>query len=158
MRSLLGDGAAPTLSIESGPKAGSRRALVPPESRLVIGRGDDADWSILDEDLSRRHAEIRRGWDGTTLRDLESQNGTRMNGERLTDVVSLRDGARIELGNVVMVYADPAERHLANAVTPAKPRSADPIEPITRVSPLPFVIAALIAGLAVVALVYILAT
>jgi hypothetical protein len=154
MRSLLGDGAAPSLAIESGPKAGARRALQPPVSRLVIGRGDDADWSILDEDLSRRHAEIRRGWDGTTIVDLDSQNGTRVDGERIT-ACELRDGARIELGNVVMVYADPAERHLAGAVTPPRPRAPTAPSP-ARHSALPFAIALTIAVLAGAGFVYVL--
>ncbi|HEY0988540.1 MAG TPA: hypothetical protein VGD80_15855, partial [Kofleriaceae bacterium] len=39
VRSLLGDGAAPALEIERGPHRGARRALAPPESTLVIGRG-----------------------------------------------------------------------------------------------------------------------
>lgn len=156
MRSLLGDGASPTLTIERGPKAGSRRTLPPPESRLVIGRGDDADWSILDEDLSRKHAEVRRGWDGTTLRDLESQNGTRVDGERVIDVVELHDGARIELGNVVMTYTDPAERHLAGAVTPARPADKPVVTRAPSVAP--FVIAVVIALLAAGALAYVLAS
>lgn len=155
VRGLLGDGAAPALAVERGPKAGSRRELLPPDSRLVIGRGDDADWSILDEDLSRCHVEIRRGWDGTTLRDLGSQNGTSIDGEPVTDPVVLRDGARIQIGNVVMVYSDPAERHLAGAVTPVKPRAALPQQ---RPSALPLIVAAAIAGLALAGLVYILAS
>ena len=155
MRSLLGDGAAPTLTIERGPKAGARRALPPPESRLVIGRGDEADWAILDEDMSRRHAEIRRGWDGTTIVDLDSQNGTRVDGERVT-THALHDGARIELGNVVMVYADPAERHLAGAVTPPRPRAKDAV-PRPR-STWPFAVALTIAVLASAGVVYVLAS
>jgi hypothetical protein len=68
---------------------------------------------ILDEDLSRAHAEIRRGWDGVRLRDLRSKNGTRVDGARVgAEGIELHDGARIALGNVVMRFRDPAERHL----------------------------------------------
>jgi predicted component of type VI protein secretion system len=113
VRSLLGAGAAPTLEIERGPAAGATRALPPPESALVIGRGDDAGWVLLDEDLSRTHAEVRRGWDGVTIRDLGSKNGTIVDGAMVDGAgVMLRDGARIELGNVVLRFRDPAERHL----------------------------------------------
>jgi len=151
MRSLLGDGAEPVLRIERGTNAGAHRALAPPDSTLVIGRGDDAHWVILDEDLSRRHAEIRRGWDGTWVRDLESQNGTRVDGSRIEGEVALRDGARLALGNLVIVFSDPAERRLA---TPAKPLPPPP----QRRRAVPFVVAASIAMLAVIALVWILAS
>jgi len=70
MRSLLGTNAAPTLEVERGPTVGDKRMLAPPESTLVIGRGDEAGWCVLDEDLSRTHAEVRRGWDGTRIVDL----------------------------------------------------------------------------------------
>jgi hypothetical protein len=63
----------------------------------------------------------------------------------------LRDGARIELGNLVLVYSDPAERQLS---TPAKQIAAVQ-KPGSR---LPFAIAVSIAVLAVAALVWILAS
>lgn len=120
VRGWLGAGAAPSLEIERGPVSGAIRALAPPESTIVIGRGDEAGWVILDEDLSRTHAEIRRGWDGVRLRDLGSKNGTRIDGARVgAGEIELHDGARIELGNVVMRFRDPAERHLRGESTAA---------------------------------------
>src|SRR4051812_36562768 len=38
VRSLLGEGAAPSLAIEHGPNTGATRALPPPEATLIIGR------------------------------------------------------------------------------------------------------------------------
>ncbi|HWO26729.1 MAG TPA: FHA domain-containing protein [Kofleriaceae bacterium] len=117
VRGLLGAGAAPTLRIERGPAAGAARMLPPPEAVLVIGRGDEAGWVILDADLSRAHAEIRRGWDGVWIRDLGSKNGTRVGGARVGAAsVPLHDGARIELGDIEFSFSDPAERHLRGAV------------------------------------------
>ncbi|HSK01414.1 MAG TPA: FHA domain-containing protein [Kofleriaceae bacterium] len=119
VRGLLGAGAAPTLEIARGPSSGAVRALPPPEAVLVIGRGDEAGWVILDEDLSRAHAEVRRGWDGVSIRDLGSKNGTRVDGARAgAGGVLLGDGARIELGKVALVFRDPAERHLRGASEP----------------------------------------
>ena len=112
MRGLLGDAGTPTLELIRGPGAPARRALRPPESTLVIGRGDDASWIIVDNDLSRLHAEIRRGWDGTRLVDLGSKNGTKLDGTAITEA-PLHDGAEIELGKIVFRYHDPADRHLA---------------------------------------------
>lgn len=125
MRGLLGEAAQPTLEIERGPAAGARRALAPPESMLVIGRGDEAGWIIADKDLSRVHAEIRRGWDGVRIIDLDSKNGTRVDGERVTRAgLALRDGCVIELGPVVMRFRDPAEKHLQGDAPALQPLAA----------------------------------
>src|SRR5690348_15872451 len=56
---------------------------------------------------------MRRGWDGVTIRDLGSKNGTLVDGAAIDRAgVELRDGAQIEIGNVVLRFRDPAERHL----------------------------------------------
>ncbi len=158
VRGLLGANAAPSFEVEKGPVPGAKRALPPPVATLVIGRGDEATWVILDEDLSRTHAEIRRGWDGVTVRDLDSKNGTRIDGSAITQPTPLRDGMAIQLGNVVLRFRDPAERHLHGGTLPpaAKPTVATPPTPAP--SPWPFVVAAAVAGLAVVGLVWVLAS
>ncbi|MGN6103697.1 MAG: FHA domain-containing protein [Kofleriaceae bacterium] len=162
LRSLLGAGAAPSLEIAAGPAAGSSRGLPPPEAVVVIGRGDEADWVILDEDLSRVHCEVRRGWDGVSIRDLGSKNRTRVDGAVIAAPTELHDGARIELGHVALVFRDPAERHLrgASAAVPAQhapvvPRAA-PVEHAA--SRWPFVISVAIAGLAAGGLAWVLAS
>lgn len=182
MRGLLGAGAQPTLEIERGPAAGAKRALAPPESVLVIGRGDEAGWIIADKDLSRAHAEIRRGWDGVRIVDLDSKNGTRVDGQRVTrEGLGLRDGCVIELGPVVVRFRDPAEKHLQGdapalqplaaaerrRAAPAQPRRAAREQPRgsaiapapapPRPSALPFYAALTIGVLAVGALAWILA-
>jgi hypothetical protein len=162
VRSLLGADAAPSLTVTRGPSTGARRELAPPESRLVIGRGDAAHWIILDEDLSREHAEIRRGWDGVFVRDLDSKNGTFIdNAPTDADGSLLYDGATITLGNLAMLFRDPAERHLkgepispAVAAAPPPPPADDTPGP----SPWPFVIAAAIAGLALVGIAWVMMT
>jgi hypothetical protein len=157
VRSLLGDGAAPTLEVEQGPTIGAKRVLPPPEASLVIGRGDEAHWVILDEDLSRAHAEIRRGWDGVTIRDLASKNGTRVDGAPVTETL-LHDGATIELGPVVLRFRDPAERHLRGGATPSRPTAAAPSPAHARSTAWPLVIAAAVAGLALAGLAWVLAS
>ena len=162
VRSLLGEGAAPSLEIERGTGAGTRRVLPPPEATLVIGRGDEATWVILDEDLSRAHAEVRRGWDGVTVVDLGSKNGTRVDGARIGgEPVELTDGAMLALGDVVLRFRDPAERHLRGE-PPIQPSTAPPAPALAaapaRSSPWPFIGFAVIAALALAALIWILAT
>ena len=151
VRSLLGSGAAPTLEIVAGPHAGAKRALAPPESTIVIGRGDEATWVIVDAELSRTHAEIKRGWDGAAIVDLDSKRGTRVNGARVKKrEVALHDGDEVALGPIVMRFRDPAERHVRGEVPP-------PPAVVARPSPWPFVAFAVLAGLAVVGAIWILA-
>jgi hypothetical protein len=161
VRSLLGEGAAPTLEIEHGPSPGTRRALPPPEASLVIGRGDEATWVILDEDLSRVHAEVRRGWDGVTVVDLASKNGTFVDRIKVGSApVELHDGARLALGDVVMRFHDPAEHHLrGSSPPPSIAWSPDASAPAAS-GPAPSLVStiafAAIAVLAIAALIWIL--
>jgi len=52
--------------------------------RVTIGR-EDADLTLADPALSRRHLEIVREGESYQLRDLESKNGTYLNGRRITE-------------------------------------------------------------------------
>ncbi len=131
VRGLLGGEAAPTIELVRGPGAPSQRDLpAPGAAPIVIGRGDEATWVILDEDLSREHAELSRDWTGVIVRDLGSKNGTRVNGEVITEPTRLVDGAVIELGTIALEFHDPAERHLYGTA----PRK---IVHTARVDPLP---------------------
>ena len=123
MRSLLGTAGAPTLEIVSGSLAGAKRPLQPPDSTLVIGRGDEANWIIADDDLSRTHAEIRRTLDGITIVDLDSKNGTKVDGKSIDEHI-LRDGARILLGKLAFVFRDPSEQQLAALISSPPPAEA----------------------------------
>jgi pSer/pThr/pTyr-binding forkhead associated (FHA) protein len=55
-----------------------------PDRVLRIGRAADNDVEILDLDVSRYHAELRRvGGGGFELTDAGSHNGTYVNGQRI---------------------------------------------------------------------------
>lgn len=175
MRNLLGAGAAPTLEVERGPTVADKRVLAAPESTLVVGRGDEAGWIVLDEDLSRMHAEVRRGWDGTRIVDLGSKNGTKLDGVAVgADGAVLHDGALVELGKVAIRFRDPAERQLratpqTQAATPRSKRPVAPVSPVAAVVPerptrgatppsrVPFYLAMFIMVTALTGLVWVLA-
>lgn len=72
----------------------------------TIGRSRDCDVVLDDRNVSRRHAEIRQGPDGSwTVRDLGSTNGVRVNGRRVGgDGEDLRPGDAIELGTAEVVF------------------------------------------------------
>ena len=67
------------------------------DARLTLGRADDCALVFADDTVSRHHArlELRDGrW---FLLDLESSNGTTVNGRRVHEA-EVRAGDRIELG------------------------------------------------------------
>ena len=64
---------------------------------MVIGR-EEADITIEDEEISRRHAEVRQMGDGLEIEDLGSTNGTFVNGERVEGSRSLSGGDVVRVG------------------------------------------------------------
>jgi hypothetical protein len=80
---------------------GKKHELTSP--RVVLGRSRAADVRVADVNVSRRHAEVRQ--EGTTywIVDLESMNGTILNGKRV-EKEQLRDGDRITLGSSEIVF------------------------------------------------------
>lgn len=74
------------------------RRLVVGDSGAVIGRSRDCDVVLADGNVSRRHAEIRRGNGGWVLVDLGSTNGVSLGGRRVKGEAPLRGGERIDLG------------------------------------------------------------
>lgn len=77
---------------------------------VVIGRSSAADLSVPDPSMSRRHARLRRGPQGWQVEDLESRNGTQLNGERVDLPRELATGDVLSLGSsrVTVVSVDGA--------------------------------------------------
>ena len=64
---------------------------------LVIGRSKDCDVPLADGNVSRRHAELGRSEEGFVLRDLDSTNGTMVNGRRIRSA-TIGAGDEITIG------------------------------------------------------------
>src|SRR4028118_1725004 len=73
------------------------------EETITIGRVDDNAIHIDDGSVSGRHAELVRSGEDYILRDLNSTNGTRVNGKRITEQ-ALKDGDKLRLGNIEAAY------------------------------------------------------
>lgn len=73
----------------------------------LLGRGTECEVVIADRRASRRHAEIAWAGERPVLRDLDSTNGTSINGQRITTPEPLRDGDVIEVGGARFTYRDP---------------------------------------------------
>jgi hypothetical protein len=76
---------------------GGGRRNVLSGSRVVVGRSREADIVLQDPNVSRRHAELRRGDGGWQIVDLGSTNGIKVNGRRV-DNQQLSAGDQITIG------------------------------------------------------------
>ena len=70
---------------------------------VLIGRDPQNDVVLDDRRVSRKHAEIRLRLGRYTLYDLQSTNGTYVNGRRVAERV-LDDGDRISVGGLELVF------------------------------------------------------
>ena len=104
------------LSISQHEQEISRRPL---KRTVVVGRSDQADIQIHDRLLSRRHCRIEPVDDGWMVVDLNSHNGTYVNGVRVHRH-RLGDDERVQVGDTVLTF------HAGEFVSyrPADPREA----------------------------------
>ncbi len=73
--------------------------------RNTIGRGQDNSIVVMHGSLSRHHAEIAIASEQATLRDLNSLNGSCVNGTRINQC-QLKDGDSIHLGSVGFKFVE----------------------------------------------------
>jgi pSer/pThr/pTyr-binding forkhead associated (FHA) protein len=92
----------PFLIVRSGPRAGERIELV---AELVVGR-ENADVTVSDEEVSRRHLAVRPHEDGVELEDLGSTNGTFVNGHKTVGATPLRNGDTVRIGSTTFRYEE----------------------------------------------------
>lgn len=63
----------------------------------TIGRWEDNDIVVDDRWVSRHHAQIQRMGEQYSIQDLDSKNGTFVNGRRITGPVTLTDGDEVQV-------------------------------------------------------------
>jgi pSer/pThr/pTyr-binding forkhead associated (FHA) protein len=73
------------------------------EDEITIGRGSKNDIIIRDNEVSREHARLVRHGDSYELVDLNSSNGTFINGQRVVTRWMLRPGMILELGDTITI-------------------------------------------------------
>jgi two-component system cell cycle response regulator len=98
----------PVLVILQGQSIGETIKL--DKERTIVGRGSQADLVLRDEIASRQHAEIMHLCAEANcveyyVNDLDSTNGTFLNGAKVTSQQLLQDGDKIKIGNHLMKFA-----------------------------------------------------
>jgi pSer/pThr/pTyr-binding forkhead associated (FHA) protein len=87
---------------------------------VQLGRGSDNDIAINCGSVSVRHAVMERISGGYQIRDLDSTNGTKLDGSRLA-IIPLLDGMTVKLGDVAFDFTltDEEKATLASEKAPA---------------------------------------
>lgn len=89
------------LIVLSGSNVGEMYKL---DQALVMGRGQVADVRVTDDGISRQHARVSINDDGVVVvEDLQSTNGTFVNGAPVKGKSILKDGDKIQLGSTTIL-------------------------------------------------------
>jgi predicted component of type VI protein secretion system len=88
----------PAVVVTSGPETGRRVEL---DLEVAIGR-QDTDLVVEDPEVSRRHAVLRRSDGSVIVEDLDSTNGTFVNGERIRSPIAVGPGDQIRVGQTTL--------------------------------------------------------
>lgn len=98
--------------VEQRPMVGR---VVPIEAETTIGR-DQCDVLLPDPEVSRRHAALMELEGEPAIEDLDSMNGTFVNGVRIEVPTVLREGDSVQLGNTIWRVHSPGPESKAATV------------------------------------------
>src|SRR5690606_38308283 len=107
----------------TAPAPGAEYALS--GDQLKIGRTEELDIWVNHRSISREHAVFEREEGAIVIRDLDSANGVRLNGEEISEA-ELRSGDIVELGQVRFRFVEEGEAYVYDA---EDARIAPPVAP-----------------------------
>jgi tRNA A-37 threonylcarbamoyl transferase component Bud32/archaellum component FlaC len=96
------------LIVEKGSSKGETLEL-PDRGRVVVGRSEKADFQVPDRFVSRTHFAIQGKDDQYVIQDLDSDNGTFVNGEAIEQEV-LDDGDHVQIGETYLSFVTDESR------------------------------------------------
>jgi EAL domain-containing protein (putative c-di-GMP-specific phosphodiesterase class I) len=101
---IIGSDELPPAFLERFPETGGPAERIPIlKVPFVIGRSDDADHTIYSGKISKEHAQIEVRDGRYSIRDLESTNGTFVNGKRV-NAIFLEDADIVHLAHVEFCF------------------------------------------------------
>jgi predicted component of type VI protein secretion system len=103
---------------------GEPRSVALSAQRTVIGRDPESDLHIDDEAVSWHHLEIESRGGMLMATDLDSRNGTALNGEPLDRPRRLRDGDALLVGGHRLEISDPVPGRAGGTVAATEPSVA----------------------------------
>jgi signal transduction histidine kinase len=111
-----GDLIVPSLFVIQGRDQGTRYRL--DGSTVTLGRGTSNAVQLHDTEVSREHAEFSRHGESFIIRDLDSSNGTFVNGKPIKEH-ELASGDQLQLGRTLLLYTgvtEPRAEDLADKI------------------------------------------
>jgi len=91
----------PVLVAQTGLLIGARWVI--DKDEVIIGRTEECDYLVDDRQVSREHARIKKTKNGYTIEDLNSKNGTYLNGTLIKSSEILQDGDVIQVALAVKI-------------------------------------------------------
>ncbi|MBR7072252.1 MAG: FHA domain-containing protein [Eubacterium sp.] len=82
----------------------TKRPIYLKKQDVLIGRGNDCDIQIMSETVSSNHARIHRTSRGWAVSDLDSHNGTKLNGRYITQPQLIFDEDMLTFGDKVFIF------------------------------------------------------
>ncbi len=98
----------PTLRLQITPAEGAPFDYSLRGDTVVVGRAMDADLTLADPFLSRRHSRFFRTGADLFVEDLGSRNGTIVNGQAIRQATRVRPGDVVKISNSVIAILAPA--------------------------------------------------
>lgn len=89
------------LTVTNGPAA-IVGTTIPINSTILIGRSEGNDVQVADDFVSSKHARVTPMGEGAIIEDLNSTNGTLLNGRQITTPHDLAPGDKIDIGTFSM--------------------------------------------------------
>ncbi|MHC4171394.1 MAG: FHA domain-containing protein [Planctomycetota bacterium] len=109
-------------------KDGAQKAFSLPSNITIIGRRHDCDLCIPLTPVSRRHCQLSQNKESLKIRDLDSRNGTFLNGKRI-DEETLKAGDYIKIGPLTFLLQIDGEPKEIVPPEQAKPKPAQKAPP-----------------------------
>ena len=84
-----------------------RRRMMSAGDELILGRGSSTDLQVDDPAVSTRHLSLTYDGESLFVTDLESKNGTRINGERIPvgESRKLESGDAVRIGKTTLTFS-----------------------------------------------------
>jgi len=132
-QSLTSDVELRAVARVGGKEAGRLRLEKEPQ---IVGSQEGAALVVAHDTVSRKHIEISRRAGGAWVKDLESKNGTKLNGSRIKEAL-VPAGASLLLGEVELRIerADQDPKARLGALTSVAPPMIKAIEQLAKVAP-----------------------
>ncbi len=109
----------------------NRRADLTEKNTFTIGRRDDSDLMLTDAVVSGQHARLERQQDGWMIADLDSSNGTEVNGQAIGTVALAGDADILLGGEIALRFIADRKTEPVPETTEDAPELAPPTPPST---------------------------